>query len=60
MKTSHTLGMSNIGFAFFLFFFYVVCEVLPLGVLYYQHNKDFKISEQELIEDMQRIKSPNP
>ncbi len=45
---NETLNMSAIGFALFLASFYIVCEVLPLLLIYYQHRKDFIKYEAEL------------
>ena len=49
-----SLGMNYIGFALFLVFFYSVCEIVPLFVLYYQHRIDFIKCEAELCSEYAR------
>lgn len=47
--TRSDLGMGEMGFALFLGSFYFVCEVLPLFVVFLQHQKDFGKCELEMM-----------
>jgi amino acid permease len=46
-----TLGMGNEGFALFVGSFYIMCEVVPLFVVFLQHRKDFGRCEYEKLQE---------
>jgi len=54
------MGMSETMYAVFLFFFYTICDWLPLFVIFVQHFQDFRRSIKEIKEERERLISPNP